>query len=242
MQLMMMLAPIVMAYLGNRSRQQGMDSQGLGGLLGQQTHQISSAGGIGGTLMNAVLDKDGDGDVDFSDILAAACGRRRQPAATRWPRRPARLDLRQELTARLQAEVKTRRGRRAPGSGGVRACRAWSPARGSRCVPGASSRARRLGARATRVTSRYSVCAMVGRTALVAQRQRLRLRRRSSPRRTRSASPTRSARDGFTAWPPTSTFDGFDRGLGQRARLVEARRPEPEVEADAVGGILGSVS
>lgn len=72
MQLMMMLAPIVMAYLGNRSRQQGMDSQGLGGLLGQQTQQISSAGGIGGTLMNAVLDKDGDGDVDFSDILAAA--------------------------------------------------------------------------------------------------------------------------------------------------------------------------
>ena len=74
MKLMMMLAPIVMAYLGNRSQQAGMTPQGLGGLLGQQHQQIAGGGGIGGTLMNAVLDKDGDGDVDFSDILAAASG------------------------------------------------------------------------------------------------------------------------------------------------------------------------
>ncbi len=74
MQLMMMLAPIVMAYLGNRTQQGGLSAQGLGGLLGQQHQQIAGSGGIGSTLMNAVLDKDGDGDVDFSDILAAASG------------------------------------------------------------------------------------------------------------------------------------------------------------------------
>ncbi|KFN41286.1 DUF937 domain-containing protein [Arenimonas oryziterrae] len=75
MQLMAMLAPIVMAYLGNRTQHEGLGAQALGGLLGRQHQQISSGGGgLGGTILNAVLDKDGDGDVDFSDILAAAQG------------------------------------------------------------------------------------------------------------------------------------------------------------------------
>jgi|SRR4249919_1688906 len=79
MQLMAMLAPLVMAYLGNRTQQGGLSAQGLGGLLGQQHQQMTSGGGIGSTILNAVLDKNGDGNVDFSDILAAAQGSSSQP-------------------------------------------------------------------------------------------------------------------------------------------------------------------
>jgi hypothetical protein len=33
---------------------------------------MAAQGGLGGQLMGAVLDRDHDGDVDFSDILGAA--------------------------------------------------------------------------------------------------------------------------------------------------------------------------
>src|SRR5688572_27396461 len=71
MQLLKMLAPLVLSYLARRSRGGGMSPQGLGALLGQQRQQMATQGGLGGQLMNAVLDRDGDGDVDFSDILGA---------------------------------------------------------------------------------------------------------------------------------------------------------------------------
>lgn len=72
--LMAMLAPLVMAWLGNRTQQGGLDSQGLGGLLQKLGTQLSGGGSLGGSLMNAVLDQDGDGDVDLADILAAGKG------------------------------------------------------------------------------------------------------------------------------------------------------------------------
>ena len=72
LQLLKMLAPLVLSYLARRSRGGGMNPQGLGALLGQQSQQLESQGGVGGRLMNAVLDRDGDGDVDFTDILGAA--------------------------------------------------------------------------------------------------------------------------------------------------------------------------
>jgi hypothetical protein len=72
LQLLKMLAPLVLSYLAKRSRGGGMSPSGLGALLGQERQQIASQGGIGGQLMNAVLDRDNDGDVDFSDILGAA--------------------------------------------------------------------------------------------------------------------------------------------------------------------------
>ena len=51
-QLLKILAPIVMAFLARQVSARNMD-----------------AGGLGGGLMNAVLDQDGDGDVDLSDLL-----------------------------------------------------------------------------------------------------------------------------------------------------------------------------
>jgi hypothetical protein len=72
LQLLTMLAPLVLNFLAQRTRRGGMSPQGLGALLGQQHQQLASSGGLGGRLMNAVLDRDGDGDVDFSDVLGAA--------------------------------------------------------------------------------------------------------------------------------------------------------------------------
>lgn len=68
-QLMAMLAPIVMAVLARMNRQNGMSPGDLGDLLGGETRRTREAGGIGGGLLGAVLDRDGDGDVDLSDLL-----------------------------------------------------------------------------------------------------------------------------------------------------------------------------
>jgi hypothetical protein len=72
LQLLKMLAPLVLSYLARRSRGGGMNPAGLGALLGQQHQQLATQGGLGGQLMGAVLPRDHDGDVDFSDILGAA--------------------------------------------------------------------------------------------------------------------------------------------------------------------------
>lgn len=76
------LAPIVMAYLAKRmfeQRQTGdtptdvpgkaSTPQVLGDILGQEQQSIGQQGGLGGGVLNAVLDKDGDGDVDLSDLM-----------------------------------------------------------------------------------------------------------------------------------------------------------------------------
>lgn len=71
------LAPIVMAYLAKRmfdNRQAGASASGsgaspdvLGQILGQERQQIGQQ--AGGGVLGAVLDKDGDGDVDLSDLM-----------------------------------------------------------------------------------------------------------------------------------------------------------------------------
>jgi hypothetical protein len=81
--LLRLLAPIVMAYLAKRmfgQRQSGAiasdgsqaaSPQVLGDILGQEHQRVSQQGGAAGGLLGAVLDRDGDGDVDFSDLLKA---------------------------------------------------------------------------------------------------------------------------------------------------------------------------
>jgi hypothetical protein len=68
-QLLAMLAPIVMAVLSRMLQNRGgSDAGALGGLLGGQARQMQNQPGAGG-LLGAVLDRDGDGDVDLSDLM-----------------------------------------------------------------------------------------------------------------------------------------------------------------------------
>ena len=80
--LLRMLAPLVMAYLARRmsqGRQQAaMESsrlpQILGRELGEEHQRVQQQGGLGGGLLGAVLDRDGDGRLDLGDILDMAGG------------------------------------------------------------------------------------------------------------------------------------------------------------------------
>ena len=75
--LMKILAPIVMAYLAKRmfggGQQQG-SPQALGNILGQERQQVQQQGGIGGGLLGAVLDQDGDGQLGLGDLLKMGAG------------------------------------------------------------------------------------------------------------------------------------------------------------------------
>lgn len=70
--LLAMLAPILMGVLGQNAARGGLDPNALGGLLGQESQRVSQ--GLGGGLIGAVLDRDGDGDVDFQDLMQAGGG------------------------------------------------------------------------------------------------------------------------------------------------------------------------
>jgi hypothetical protein len=67
-QLLAMLAPIVMAVLGRMMQGRGGGAPGLGGLLGGESRSVQQNPAAGG-IMNAVLDRDGDGDVDLADLM-----------------------------------------------------------------------------------------------------------------------------------------------------------------------------
>ncbi len=76
--LLKILAPIVMAYLAKRIFGQGRgvasNPQGLGQILGQEQQQIRQQGGVGGGLLGAVLDQDGDGQLGLGDLLKLGGG------------------------------------------------------------------------------------------------------------------------------------------------------------------------
>lgn len=71
-QLLATLAPIVMSFLAQRSSQQGLDAGGLGQLLGQERQQVRQQ--AGGGALDALLDQDGDGDLDANDLLKLGMG------------------------------------------------------------------------------------------------------------------------------------------------------------------------
>lgn len=86
-QLMKILAPIVLAYLAKRmfsGNQGGGAAAGLGGgnpgadvlgaILGQEQQAVRQQGGIGGGLLGAVLDQDGDGQLGLGDLLKIGGG------------------------------------------------------------------------------------------------------------------------------------------------------------------------
>lgn len=73
-QILMMLAPIVMGYLGQQKRQQGVGADGLGGLLGGLLGGQSQAASSGNPMMDmasSMLDRDGDGS-SLDDIASMA--------------------------------------------------------------------------------------------------------------------------------------------------------------------------
>jgi hypothetical protein len=79
--LLQVLAPIVMAYLAKQVFSSGGNTlasqlpaspQSLEQALGQEQQTITQQAGIGGGLLGAVLDRDGDGDTDFSDLIGLA--------------------------------------------------------------------------------------------------------------------------------------------------------------------------
>ena len=79
--LLKVLAPIVLSYLAQRTFSQGgaaasgagaSSPQALGQMLGDEHQTIAQQGGLGGGLLGAVLDRDGDGDTDFSDLIGMA--------------------------------------------------------------------------------------------------------------------------------------------------------------------------
>jgi hypothetical protein len=71
-QILMMLAPIVMGYLGRQKQQQGVGADGLGGLLGGllggQTGSFSTGAAASG---GGLFDRDGDGS-SMDDIASMA--------------------------------------------------------------------------------------------------------------------------------------------------------------------------
>jgi hypothetical protein len=67
--LLAMLAPMVMAYLANRVKAGNMDASALGQTLGQEHAHVRQQGGLGGGLLGSLLDQNGDGKLDASDLL-----------------------------------------------------------------------------------------------------------------------------------------------------------------------------
>ncbi len=70
-QILMMLAPIVMAYLGKQKREQGLDAGGLSSMLGQQNQQIQSSGNSVVDMVSGFLDSDKDGSA-LDDLASMA--------------------------------------------------------------------------------------------------------------------------------------------------------------------------
>lgn len=69
-QLMKILAPIVLAFIAQRMGQSGQgNSAALGQMLGQEQQRVREQGGVGGGLLGAVLDQDGDGQLGLGDLL-----------------------------------------------------------------------------------------------------------------------------------------------------------------------------
>ena len=73
-QLLQILAPIVMAFLAQRTQAGGMDAGGLGAVLGREHAQVRQQGGVGSDLLGSLLDQDGDGQVGLGDLIKLGGG------------------------------------------------------------------------------------------------------------------------------------------------------------------------
>ncbi len=71
--LLAMLAPLVMGALAKKSKAENMDAGGLAGMLRGERKSIENQ--ASGGLLAGLLDQDGDGDFDFSDIMKLGMSR-----------------------------------------------------------------------------------------------------------------------------------------------------------------------
>jgi hypothetical protein len=62
-QLLAMLAPLVLGALSKQRQSNGLDADGLAGALNQDRQRVEQQNQGVGSLLSAVLDKDGDGDI-----------------------------------------------------------------------------------------------------------------------------------------------------------------------------------
>lgn len=72
--LLMTVAPMLMGVLGKTQRQQNLDDSSLSQFLGQQSQQIERESPETSGIVNRLLDTDGDGDVDVSDLARRGMG------------------------------------------------------------------------------------------------------------------------------------------------------------------------
>ena len=73
-QLMAMLAPVVMGLLGKQQQQNSLSDSSLADMLGQEKEKLASAQPQSMDFLGSLLDADGDGDVDMSDLLSKGPG------------------------------------------------------------------------------------------------------------------------------------------------------------------------
>lgn len=67
--LLAMAAPLVLGALGRQQRSTGMDASGLAGLLGGERQSLEQRAPATQQLLGSLLDSDGDGDVDLTDVV-----------------------------------------------------------------------------------------------------------------------------------------------------------------------------
>jgi len=61
--LLALLAPMVMAYLGRKTRTDGLDAGGLASMLGHATASTRGDGSHPSSILTSLLDRDGDGSI-----------------------------------------------------------------------------------------------------------------------------------------------------------------------------------
>ena len=72
LKLLPMLAPLIMAALGRMTQSRQLDAGGLSGVLGQDMQRFGGGAPTQRGFLGGLLDADGDGDVDASDLMARA--------------------------------------------------------------------------------------------------------------------------------------------------------------------------
>ena len=76
-QILALVAPIVMGYLGRQKQSEGLDSNGIAGLLGGLvggSNTTSNQGGINLGGFEKLLDQDGDGQLGLGDAMGLLGG------------------------------------------------------------------------------------------------------------------------------------------------------------------------